>query len=424
MINYDYLRPQKGAQLKSIHDSLKWKQEPLSVQTYPNATILPLRRVEGDHVLFGCGGAVDENGAYIRASALENFVQNGYKFDQSVKSDKKVVFCGYLIDQWGHFLLQAVARLWYFLENDATIDRYVFFVKEGEERELKGNYRMFFELLGILDKLEIINEPTLYRELVIPELSYDWIKYVTPQFAAIFDRVAENVKPNPDWKTYDKIFLTRSQFKKARETEIGTEVFDDYFRKNGYEILSPEKIPLPQLIYLIRNASDCAFVSGTAPHNMVFARDGQHCTILERGASNNDFQANVNVARDLNVTYIDANISIYIVNAGMGPFILSYKGMLEKYTNDNQLSPPNHRYTSESYLRKQFAAYMEKYRRQYAYQVYMEDWLLSCISHRYEAYADAQKYVGEYLNGSKPFKVSQCIRPRYLYSALRRILHH
>ena len=41
-----------------------------------------------------------------------------------VYKDEKVVYCGYLVNHWGHFLIEAVTRLWYFMERDATIDVY------------------------------------------------------------------------------------------------------------------------------------------------------------------------------------------------------------------------------------------------------------------------------------------------------------
>ena len=73
-----------------------------------------------------------------------------------------MVYCGYLVNHWGHFLVEAVNRLWYALKNDQTVDKYVFFLDEGQEREIKGNYKEFFQLLKIWDKVELINTPTKY----------------------------------------------------------------------------------------------------------------------------------------------------------------------------------------------------------------------------------------------------------------------
>lgn len=176
------------------------------------------------------------------------------------------------------------------------------------------------------------------------------------------------------------------------------------------------------MIYLIRNADECASVSGTVPHNMVFAREGQRCVIFERGAQNNDFQANLNVAKRLNVIYIDSNIYIYLVNGGSGPFILSYKGYLEQFTKDNGRLPPSDCYLTDKYLKKLFVKYMDAYKRNYFYTVYMEEWLLTNMGHRYEAYLDSLEYYGKYLNGSVPYRFSHYFQKHYIKQIIKRII--
>ena len=169
-IDYRYLRPEKAKALK------KWYDDPVEVRGNPalwqldNATILPLRRDESFGLLFGKGGVVDGNGAYVPLSSIPGRVEGSYPAEAAEYHDEKVVYCGYLVNHWGHFLIEGVTRLWYFLENDPSIDKYVFFLDENEEREIKGNYREFLELLKIWDKLEIINKPTAYREVIVPEL--------------------------------------------------------------------------------------------------------------------------------------------------------------------------------------------------------------------------------------------------------------
>ena len=167
-IDYRYLRPKKAEALK------KWYDAPVEVRENPeiwqgsNATVLPLRR--DDQLLFGRGGVVDSDGNYVDLSAIPGRVQYAYPFENAEYRDETVVYCGYLVNHWGHFLIEGVTRLWYFLENDRRVDKYVFFLDEHEEREIKGNYREFLELLKIWDRLEIINRPTTYREVIIPEL--------------------------------------------------------------------------------------------------------------------------------------------------------------------------------------------------------------------------------------------------------------
>ena len=118
MINYSFLRPLKAAALKEWYSTSFGKKEQLKVEKYRNATILPLKRFDGDDLLFGRGGVVSENGEYIESSAIDQRVQFSYEHTDYFFVDEKVVYCGYLVNQWGHFLIESIARLWYFLKKD------------------------------------------------------------------------------------------------------------------------------------------------------------------------------------------------------------------------------------------------------------------------------------------------------------------
>ena len=114
-IDYQYLRPKKAEALKA------WYDEPLAIMENPavwrgkNATILPLRRQAEDNLLFGRGGVVDENGEYVPLSGIEGRVQFAYPAEKKEYRDETVVYCGYLVNHWGHFLIEGVTRLWFFL---------------------------------------------------------------------------------------------------------------------------------------------------------------------------------------------------------------------------------------------------------------------------------------------------------------------
>lgn len=422
LVNFNYLRPKKAAVLKTWHEKDFYNKTNISAESFSNAIILPLKRFEGDSLLFGRGGVVDESGNYIDKSAINRRVQYAYEFGKPTIKDKKVVYCGYLINHWGHFLVEAVSRMWYFLKKDDTIDSYVFFVNSEENRTLKGNYREFFELLGVLDKIEIINTPTQYREVVVPELGYKWREYYSDEHKQIFDTIAQNIRIKPEWKRYDKIYLTRSQLAKAAELEFGLDMLDDFFSKNGYKVISPEKISLSEMIYYIRNAEICASISGSLPHNMLFANDNQKLTIVERNIYNNEIQVDVNNIKSLNATYIDANIAIYPINLGYGPFIMSYKGLLEKYAEDNKLNPPDSKHYSQKCLKKHFQSYMREYRKAYHYQWFMEEWSLRYIDYIREAYLDSLNYYGDYLSGNKPYKFSQNFSIHFIKKNIKRLL--
>ena len=420
-IDYQYLRPKKAEALK------KWVDAPIEVRENPeiwqgkNATILPLRRDPSFGLLFGKGGVVDCDGNYVELSSIPLRVQYSYPFENPEYRDEKVVYCGYLVNHWGHYLIEGVTRLWYFLENDATIDKYVFFLDENEEREIKGNYREFLELLKIWDKLEIINKPTTYREVIVPERGIVCLKSYSPKLLSVFDTVAENVIPDPSWETPEKIYYSRSQFQKGMQFEFGFAALDNFFEKNGYTILYPEKVPLSRMIHYIRNAKVVASLSGSLPHNMLFANQGQKVEIVERLVISDDNQTDVNRMRELDVTYIDANIPVYTIDF-VGPFIMGYTPELQRFAEDHGYLPPDEQYLTKKHYKQCFVKYMKSYQDLYRYNWYMQDWYGPFADSQYEGFLAGHEFFGEYLDGSRPFRWHHYFEWHYFKQFIKRII--
>ena len=419
-IDYRYLRPKKAEALKAWYDAPVEVRENPEIWQGSNATVLPLRR--DDQLLFGRGGVVDSDGNYVDLSAIPGRVQYAYPFENAEYRDETVVYCGYLVNHWGHFLIEGVTRLWYFLENDRRVDKYVFFLDEHEEREIKGNYREFLELLKIWDRLEIINRPTTYREVIVPELGIHMRTAYTPKLVKVFDAAADSVVPDPGWETPEKIYFSRSQFQKGLPFESGYDTLDNFFAKNGYTILYPEKVPLSRMIHYIRNAKVVASLSGSLPHNMLFANQGQRVEIVERLVISDDNQTDVNRMRQLQVTYIDASIPIYPVDF-VGPLIMGYTDCLKRFAEDKGYAPPDGQYLTEKHDRRCFVKYMKAYVDLYNCNWFMADWYAPFAESLYEGFRAGQAHFGAYLNRKKPYRWYHYFEFHYWKQFVKRLLN-
>lgn len=420
-IDYSYLRPKKAAALMDWGLCTFEKMTKLEVWAGENATILPLKRFSEDNLLFGRAGVIDADGEYVNLSAIERRVQHAYPVHDSEYRDERVIYCGYLVKHWGHFLVEAVARLWYALE---STDKLIFVTDEGKENGLTGNYKEFFELLGVYDRVEIINKPTCFREVVVPQLGYKTNAYFSDEYRSIFSRIADNVDTPDGWTGPEKIYLSRSHLKGVSRKESGHDMLDNYFAKNGYQVIHPQELSLSGLILLLKHCSECAAFSGTLPHNMLFAPDGSKLIIVERYALNNEIQLDVNRMKYLDVTYIDANMTIYPVGVGFGPFIMVYNEQMDTFTKDRGYCSPDAKYLSRKYAKKEYATYMKAYRRFYRDQWYMENWMIKYTDSLYEAYSDSQKYFGDFASGRRPFAIRHYFMPHYWKQFLKRRLRH
>ncbi len=420
-INYNYLRPKKAEWLKRMYAADFQVREDLKIWRGENATIVPLKRFPEDHFAEGRGGVVDKDGQYVALSANADRLQQSYPFENPVYKDEKVVYCGYLFRHWGHFLVETVTRLWYVLEQDATIDKYVFFLGANEQRTVSGNHRAFLELLKIWDKVEFVNTPTTYREMIVPEMAFARMEYYSPKYIQIFDTIADNVVPDPQWKPLEKIYFTRSQFAKGTGLEFGLDSLDHFFEKNGFAVLSPEKIPLDQMIYYIRNADVVGSVSGTLPHNMLFGADGQKLIVMERLIINIDYQVNVNQMRHLDATHIDANFALYTIDT-TGPYMVGCNHILQKYIEDHQMRPMDEAYTNQKYLDSIFKSYMRSYQDIYRYRWHRESWYHEIADSLWEAYEDTYPYFKDYIDGNKPCLPEHYFQLHYWKQFIKRIL--
>ena len=54
---------------------------------------------------------MDENGQYVELSGIPTRIWGSYAFPRAEHRNETVVYCGFLVNHWGHFLVEAVTRL-------------------------------------------------------------------------------------------------------------------------------------------------------------------------------------------------------------------------------------------------------------------------------------------------------------------------
>ena len=77
-IDYRYLRPKKAQWLKRMYANPLEEKQTLSVWRGEKATILPLREIPNEGLLFGRGGVMDAEGQYVELSGIPDRIGKGY----------------------------------------------------------------------------------------------------------------------------------------------------------------------------------------------------------------------------------------------------------------------------------------------------------------------------------------------------------
>ena len=311
-----------------------------------NGIVLPLVPVppeELPHFVLNTvchGGVCDRDGNFV-AGHRRDLNRNpanldcweAYPIDEAklVSKPEKVVFGGILYEHFGLTITESLSRLWYVVEND--FDKVVFLRYPAYERTLSVDSLDMIELLGIpKEKIEVVEEPTRYEQIIVPDEAFVSFSGYMPEFKKPFQEIAKRVAKE---STPKKIYLTRTAFQENDEIErpryiINEEYFEDFFSRRGFAVVRPEQLDLKDQIALIYGADEIVATLGTLTHMLLFARPDVTATILIRDTPL-FIQSNVDQACGIEPYYVDADSNPLPVDHEHGPTLLVPNRFFRQY---------------------------------------------------------------------------------------------
>ena len=377
-MNYSYLREKKAKRYAAMSSGIQLIAP--NMHTYQNAIVLPVRKNELTP-MFGWGGVFSNDRQHISFPELNGF--GGiyeYAEDELIYIDKKAVYLGPFIKHWGHFLMDACSRCWYCLKDDDSIDEYILLTEESSQTQLTGNYKEFFELLGITKKLVLIDKPVKYREILIPDLGVKKAEYYSFEQADVFKTVRNNALKKSDISNKTKgVYLSRQKFS---QTEFGEKTIAKFFKNNAFEIIYPEQKTLTELIGIMNSAEICASASGSGSFNYLFLKEEKKAITIDRTVIPDPYVVAIEKMTQFQLVPIDANISLFPVTYGGGPFIYIYNQYLDNYAIDskNKRLPIQKGLVVNILVRKYLRAYMDTYSK------YLNEWVVKDL---YDVFKEA-----------------------------------
>ena len=314
------------------------KSIPLEVLQVSNGIVHPLPTLrEGSNDT--SGGVTDVNSKFIQLSSTTrvsppNFSCNindwyygasqDFQLEEADYVDEDVVFLGALSAHYGHFIIEGLARLWFFL--DAKNLRYKgVYISDSRNNKFIDCFKFF----GIKDQnfLEI-TKPTRFRSVIVPEQSIRLHDFYHLKYKQTIDKIKEKVVA----AQYSKVFFSKAMSFNGRA--IGELQFQDIFEKNGFAIFHPEKMSMYEVISVLKGCDEFVATSGTSAHNSIFMTDGKAIICLNRSAHFHPLQIMIDRMKSLKVTYIDVFLFSTAQNFGNAPCFLTMTGFLRKYINE------------------------------------------------------------------------------------------
>lgn len=320
------------------------KKLDLKVNIIKDGYVLPANKMKKNGALCGRGGVLNDKLEYIENSGMlavnmANRMYGAYEFNlENVEYiDEKVIYLNHFMKHWGHYLIDVIGRLWYVLKNDISEYKIVYSSELGKENYIKGNYLQLLNLLGIdEDKLIMVNKVTQFKEIIVPDSAIFPGKYFTKAYIEIFDYVVSKVEIKESVEK--RIYCSRRNLKNLKKREIGEECIENVFAENGFKIVSLEKMTLAEQISLINSVDEIFTISGTLPHNILFAKEKIKLIILNKTYRLNRHQFLINQMRqNVNVEYVDINVSPLPVLYGNGPFIMKLTDNFKRYAEENNI---------------------------------------------------------------------------------------
>ena len=279
------------------------------IKSFEQALILPQKEAEGH--TWGIGGALYPDGSMIEESQIGGVFGGAYPFqaDELVECPYPVYYIPIIPKHWGHFLLDVLSRFWFV--TDGTDQGYpiVFCGKDFEEHRITGNYLEALNALGIDEsRMVFVENPMRFERILIPQASYGDGRPFCDAYLKTIRKLKENVLDSAaaeELKPYEKIYFTRTQFRRAHMTEVGEKEIEELFRDNEFQVLAPEKLSFTEQVFYFSTAKEIASLSGTISHNIMFCGEGTEVAVLNRCCLPNQAQFSVNQMSKAKVTYVD-----------------------------------------------------------------------------------------------------------------------
>lgn len=244
------------------------------------------------------------------------------------KREEVVVFGGIFFNHFGHLFTECLSRLWYVASNEVKLPVAVL-AKPGEEDFLHD----FIHLLGIDDeRLIIIERPVRFSKIIVPDQTFRLWSDFRKEHITIYDKILENIVPDKR----EKVYLTRTAL--TTQDGINEQFFEKFFEKRGYEVISPEKLSIPEQLSLLTGAKEIICTEGTLSHLGLFCKKGTKLTIIRRTIDTVlTAQLIINQARGLKVTYIDATHNFLPVKHSGGIFLYGPTQHFREYLEANKI---------------------------------------------------------------------------------------
>ena len=299
------------------------------------------------------GGIVDSRMCYIPETGYTDTGGCSYEFDSSnVEFGGKCIFLGTIHPVYGHAITDALKRLWFLntdlgkkLINDSSVD---FVYITSCNVDMPQWHIKILELAGVdVSRIKQIHRTTKYNEIILPDNSLfkeNGMLWHSNEYREIIEKIKDNVRSTTCYKSTPALdlYFTRTALKDASKREIGEKSIEKLFKKSGFQVFSPETLPLEEQISLLMKCNKFAATEGSCSHASVFCDSSAEVIILRKVNNVNWYSAMINDFVGYRTVFVDVNHSVKTnkIAPVVGPFYLYVTKDLSRFLGINHFYCP------------------------------------------------------------------------------------
>jgi hypothetical protein len=142
--------------------------------------------------------------------------------------------------------------------------------------------RDFYALLpGLGERISLVNRTTRFERIIVPEPAFVLDREVHIQFKQLCDTIAAGAVGDSAERTDQPLYLSRSGLDPASSrTVLGEEQLENFLLGQGFRVVHPERLPVPEQIVLLNRHRTIVASMGSACHSRVFSIPATDLVVL------------------------------------------------------------------------------------------------------------------------------------------------
>ena len=248
----------------------------LKYKTHNDVRCFALERQRNSSFLF-CGGLYSNDSRFIAESArvmgknpsvvpydpstLVSFFHGDFE-----RIHGETIFLGILHNHFGHFLCDTLSRLW-IVSQAGRYDTFVFLMTDAGIPKFAQE---FFDLLGIGDRVRIIERPTIINSLKIPDRAVIYPDFFHPDYLKL-SRYFNQIHSFPTDDTDEPLFVSRHELIPGYSRYVvGERIVHQLLKGVGASIICPESLSIEQQFRAFNRHKSIIGYAGSAMHSLLF----------------------------------------------------------------------------------------------------------------------------------------------------------